>query len=98
VPGVRPAEILSACANGRAADAARRNDWDTAIAALRRGRLDDPASDVLRANLGAMVHNLVVGYLGAKRCAAARAYVAGLPRLRCDAIVDDVQRLGPALP
>lgn len=88
-------QLLESCAAVRAKRAADEKDWDTAAAELRRGLRDAPASAVLKANLGTMVHNLAAKLLKDKRCDDARALLPELEALGRDAARDAVTKACP---
>jgi tetratricopeptide (TPR) repeat protein len=89
-------ELLEACANTRAGSAAAQKDWAAAVVELRRGLIDVPGSRVLRDNLGAMLHNIALGHVAARRCSEARALVDELGRLGRSTGVAAIERACPA--
>lgn len=82
--------LLEYCANRRASEASKRQQWAVAVDELRRGLRDVPESAALRSNLIANLHNVAIVELKAGRCDEARAL---LPELRAanDAIVADIE-------
>ena len=89
----RGKQMLALCANERAIAKANARDWAAAVAELRRGLIDAPASTILDDNLRRMLHNLTLDHLRARRCDDALALVPELSRRKQSEIIDDVNRV-----
>lgn len=89
----RGKQMLALCANERAIAKANARDWAAAVAELRRGLIDAPASTILDDNLRRMLHNLTLDHLRARRCDSALALVPELSRRKQSEIIDDVNRV-----
>ena len=90
----RGERLLEVCANERSGVYSSKQQWAEAVVELRRGLLDVPGSDVLRDNLGRMLHNVAVSSLKAGACDDARALLPDLDAFK-KPIADDVRSRCP---
>jgi tetratricopeptide (TPR) repeat protein len=90
----RGERLLEVCANERSGAFSSKQQWAEAVLELRRGLLDVPGSEVLRDNLGRMLHNVAVSELKAGECDNARALLPDLDTFK-KPIADDVRRRCP---
>lgn len=90
----RGLRLLEVCANQRSGEFSGKQRWSEAALELRRGLLDVPDSEVLRDNLGRMLHNVAVAELKAGRCDDARALLPELEAFQ-NPIAQDVRKRCP---
>ncbi len=90
----RGERLLEVCANERSGAFSSKQQWAEAVLELRRGLLDVPGSEVLRDNLGRMLHNVAVSELKAGECDNARALLPDLDAFK-KPIADDVRKRCP---
>lgn len=90
----RGERLLEVCANERSGAFSNKQQWAEAVLELRRGLLDVPGSEVLRDNLGRMLHNVAVSELKAGECDNARALLPDLDAFK-KPIADDVRKRCP---
>lgn len=83
--------LLEYCANKRASEASKQQQWAVAVDELRRGLRDVPDSAVLAQNLVANLHNVAIVELKANRCDEARALLPELTAAN-DTVVVDIKR------